>query len=104
MSQGVRSVVPYLRKIPQEVLRQKLAAVQQARSRFFFRSRLTDPPNAVNTMTAGICARHKCGPHAVWLTCIILAVQHLRQLCSPVNDMKDMQIGVPAVQAPHDLQ
>ena len=53
------AVVPHLRSLSKDVLRQKLAAVQGARSRFFFRSRLTEPPNAVNTITEGICRRHK---------------------------------------------
>ena len=54
-------VVPHLCSIPQDVLARKLAAVQAARSRFFFRSELTHPPNAVNTMASGICQRHKWG-------------------------------------------
>ena len=53
------AAVPYLRSVPQDELRRKLAAVQEARSRFFFRSQLTEPPNAVNTMTSGICRRHR---------------------------------------------
>ena len=58
---NVTQVVPHLRSIPRDVLVRKLAAVQAARSRFFFRSELTHPPNAVNTMASGICQRHKWG-------------------------------------------
>ena len=56
---NVTHVVPHLRSIPRDVLVRKLAAVQAARSRFFFRSELTHPPNAANTMASGICQRHK---------------------------------------------
>ena len=62
---NVTHVVPHLRSIPQDVLVHKLAAVQAARSRFFFRSELTHPPNAVNTMASGICQRHKWGLFSV---------------------------------------
>ena len=37
-------------------------AVYEVGTRFAFLDHLTRPPNAVNTLMAGICMKHKLGP------------------------------------------
>ncbi len=51
-----------LRGIPDDIREAKLKLVHHYRTRFSFSQELTEPPNAVNSLLAGICMKQKEHP------------------------------------------
>ena len=51
-----------LKGIPNDVVDKKLEKVHEYGRRFSFSQELTDPPNAVNSLLAGICMKQKEHP------------------------------------------
>jgi len=55
-------VLAILKAIPPEVLEAKLKLMHEYGTRFSFLKRLTTPPNAVNSLLAGMCVKQKQHP------------------------------------------
>jgi hypothetical protein len=55
-------VLEHLVRITPEVIETKLRLMHKVSMRFGFLRRLTEPPNAVNSLLAGMCAKQKQYP------------------------------------------
>ena len=48
-------LIPHLRFMPEQELRQKMEYIESVRSRFRFVTSFTEPPNAADTLMSTIC-------------------------------------------------
>ena len=55
--QSSKDVLPQLKAIPQAELERKLRLMHEHGTRFAFLQKLTQPPNAINSLMAGMCLK-----------------------------------------------
>lgn len=60
--QSPADILGKLKAIPASVLETKLRLMHEYGTRFTFLQRLTQPPNAVNSLLAGICIKQRQHP------------------------------------------